>query len=236
MVNIVPLSEDNIYPAGEFLMKEPYKNIQMLSLLENSMNGTLIYDNGVIKGILAVDNRNMELWFYGNRKSFKAIYPELNMNNYSLYIDNKNLDIVESKLKMNSMSIVVMRLKIRDYTREMGDARTIGIEEIERYKDAFGYKPVPENTFVKIRNGTITAGASVLSYNIKACAVGEIEYNKGYENDVSEVISSIVYKYRKITENMVIFMPYAETLKNNLEKEGFTYNGELMKLYKPGDD
>ncbi|WP_337860917.1 hypothetical protein [Ferroplasma sp.] len=233
MINIVPLSETEIYSAGEFLIKDPYKNIQMSSLLHANFQGSLIiYDNGVIRGILAVDEKNGEQWFYGNRKAFKAIYPELNLENYPIYMDNKNIDIADPKSQMEHKQVLVMRLKIRDYAQNVGDADIINPDEIENYKSTFKIKPDPERTYVIDCNGTVTAGANILSCSIKACAVGCIVYIKGHENDISRIISSIVYKYRTFTENIVAYVPLANELKDEFKKMGFAYNGELTKLYK----
>ena len=69
MVSVIPFNTDNTYLAREFLMKDPYKNARMYSLLENDRgNSLIIYDGGVIRGILAVDENKMEMWFYGNAR------------------------------------------------------------------------------------------------------------------------------------------------------------------------
>ncbi len=75
MENIVPFKTENTYLATEFMMKDPYKNTRLVSLLEDYPDySKIIYDNGVIKGILSVDPVHDEMWFYGNSKSLKASY------------------------------------------------------------------------------------------------------------------------------------------------------------------
>ncbi len=235
MVSIVPLNTDNTYLAREFLIKDPYKNARMYSLLENDGgNSLIIYDSGVIRGILAVDKNKMEIWFYGNRGSFKVAIENIELNNKSsLFIDSKNLDIAKRKFRIQYSTVLVMRLKIRDYIDESGNASRVTLEESEEYIATFGVVP-NENTFIKMLDGKIVGAASVLSHNIKVCTIGCIKYEMGNEDPISEIVSSIVNEYKTFTENIVVYAIYDEKLKDMLGKLGFTYSGELLKLYKSG--
>ncbi len=233
MVSVIPFNTDNTYLAREFLMKDPYKNARMYSLLENDRgNSLIIYDGGVIRGILAVDENNMEMWFYGNRGSFKVAIENIDFNNNtSLFIDSKNLDIAKRKFRIQCSPVLAMRLKIRDYVCKSGNARKVTLEDSKEYVATFGVVP-NENTFIKTLDGKIVGAASVLSYNIKICVIGCIKYDMGNEESISDIVSSIVNEYKTLTENIVVYVVYEEKLKDILEKQGFAYSGELLKLYK----
>jgi len=71
----------------------------------------------------------------------------------------------------------------------------------------------------------------VLSLNIKSCAIGCLHYKDGYEGSIYDIISSIANIYKSQTENIVIYAPYQEKLKDGLLKLGFINSGELLKLY-----
>jgi hypothetical protein len=233
MVTVKPFRAENTYLAMEFFMKDPYKNTRMASLLEdNKSNSSIVYDNGVIKGILAISTDKKEAWFYGNRNSFKAAVDILDSNEFALYIDSKNLDIALSKFKAEYIPILVMRLKIRDCEDINGDARRIEKNDERNYVDIFGDVPDFENTFIKIHNGSIAGSASVMSENIKACSIGCLKYSEGDEGVISDILYSILNEYKSRTENMVIYAAYKESLKTALEKLGFVYAGQLLKLYK----
>jgi hypothetical protein len=233
METIVPFSTENAYLATEFVMKEPYKNTRLLSLLEKfSRHSRIIYDNGVIRGILAVDSSQGEMWFYGNRKSFKSVMENTEMNKNSiLYIDSKNLDIVQSKFQFKYFKVSVMRLKIRDYPGGTRNAGKIERNEPENCNENPGDAKEYKELFVKRNAGEIESSVKVLSCNIKTCSIGCLNYREGEEENIYDILSSIVNEYKPVTENIIIYLPLNEELKAGLMKFGFTYTGELLKLY-----
>jgi len=233
MESIVPFSTENAYLATEFVMKEPYKNTRLLSLLEKfSKYSRIIYDNRVIRGILAVDSYQEEMWFYGNRKAFKLVIENTEINNKSiLYIDSKNLDIVQSKFQFKYSKVSVMRLKIRDYPGGTGNSGKMEGDELQNYKETYGGPGEYKELFIKRNAGKIESSVKVLSCNIKTCSIGCLSYKEGMEEDIYNIISLIVNEYKSQSENIIIYLPYNETLKNGLMELGFTYTGELLKLY-----
>ncbi len=233
METIVPFKTENTYLATEFLMKDPYKNTRLISILEsNPGRSMIIYDNGVIKGILAVDPVYNEMWFHGNSKSLKAVVGNIDIaSNQILYIERKNLDIIQSKFNANYSSTLAMRLKIRDYSGETGDGIKLQSVDIEDYKTAFGKTDVYSNIYIKRQKGKIAGSVKVLSHNIKTCCIGCLNYKDGEEETICGIISSIINDYKSQSENIVIYASNQEKLKDQLIKFGFTYAGELLKLY-----
>ena len=227
MENIVPFKTENTYLATEFLMKDPYKNTRIVSLLEHYPDySMIIYDNGVIKGILSVDPVHDEMWFYGNSKSLKAVIGNIEIkSNQVLYIDKKNLDIIQSRFSAEYSGLLVMRLKIREY-----EGTTVA-DGVESDTGNPGEEDRHANIFIKRKNGEIMGSVKVLSLNIKSCAIGCVHYRDGEEESLYGIISSIVNIYKSQTENIVIYAPYQEKLKDGLLKLGFINSGELLKLY-----
>ena len=233
MATVIPYSDENRYLAHEFLMKDPYKNTVMSALLEESgMNSQLIYDNGVIKGVLAVSPDYRNLWFYGNRASFKTILENIDYTQFNLYIDQKNLDIAISRFNFSTTNILVMRLKIRDYDIRSGNAQKLKEDEISDYGKSFGTVPELANTFVKFKDGVIVASGGVLCINRRSCALGSIKYIEGYENNISDVISAAVSEFRNQTENIVIYLNSNGKIRSILDDDGFIFTGNMIKLYK----
>ena len=175
MATVIPYSDENRYLAHEFLMKDPYKNTVMSALLEESgRNSHLIYDNGVIRGILAVSPDYRNLWFDGNRSSFKTILDNIDYTEYNLYIDPKNLDIAMSRFNFSTAKILVMRLKIRDYNIKSGNGAKLNDNEISEYGKSFGTVPESANTFVKYKDGAIVVSGGIICINSRSCALGSI--------------------------------------------------------------
>ena len=124
-----------------------------------------------------------------------------------------------------------MRLKIRDYTGGTGNSSKIGGKELKNYTEIFGDPAEYKELFVKRNAGKIDSSVKVLSCNIKTCSIGCLNYKEGDEKNMYDIISSIVNEYRSQSENIIIYFHYNETLKNGLMESGFTYTGELLKLY-----
>lgn len=233
MAKIMPFSEENRYLAQEFLMKDPYKNTIMSSFLEESgKNSMVIYDNGVIRGIMAVSPDYRNLWFYGNRAAFKTVIDNMGYSEFNLYIDQKNLDIALARFNFSITKVLVMRLKIRDYNGTSQPAVKLKNEEITLYGESFGYIPEFPDTFVQFRGGSIVAAGSVISTNSRSCAIGSIRYIEGSENSISNIISATVAEYKNQTENIVVYLDYDDKIKSILEKEGFIFTAELIKLHQ----
>lgn len=233
MATVKPYSDEDRYLAHEFLMKDPYKNTTMSALLEESgKNSILIYDSGIIRGILAVSPDYRNLWFYGNRASFRAASDSIGYTEFNLYIDPKNLDIAMNRFNLSYARILVMRLKIRDYKGNSDPASRLEEKDIPLYGDSFGSVPEYGLTLVEYRNGTMVAAGGIASINSKSCALDSVKWIEGNEDAISSIVSGVLSLYGSKTENIVIYFNYSEKLKNALESLGFIFTGEIIKLHK----
>ncbi|WMT50411.1 MAG: hypothetical protein RE471_05360 [Ferroplasma sp.] len=233
MAAVKPYSDEDSYLAHEFLMKDPYKNTIISAVLEESgRNSLLIYDNGVIRGILAVTPDYRNLWFYGNRASFRTAADSIGYTEFNLYIDPKNLDIAMNRFNFSKSRILIMRLKIRDYTGNSKPARKIEEKDMLSYGDSFGSVPEYLITLVEYRNRTMVAAGGIASINSKSCALDSIKWVEGNEDAISSIISGAISLYGSQTENIVIYLDYSEKMKTILESLGFIFTGEIIKLHK----
>jgi hypothetical protein len=233
MGTVKPYSEEDRYLAHEFLMKDPYKNTLVSALLEESgRNSLLIYDNGIIKGILAISPDYRNLWFYGNRASFRTAVDSIGYSEFNLYIDPKNLDIAVDRFNFSTTKILVMRLKIREYRGSSEPARKLEESDIPFYGDSFGSVPEYGITFIEYMDGALVAAGGIASINSRSCALDAIKYRDGEEDAVSGIISGVVSSYGSQTENIVIYLDYSERLRKILENLGFIFTGEIIKLHK----
>ncbi len=242
MMDIINLADDNRYIIEEFLMKEPYKNAYMIyDLNDNNSEIKIVYENNIIRGVLTLHHSNNEIiWFYGDRNSCKYAINTVNYDNFIMFVDEKNLDIVQSKFKITYYKEYVMRLKIRDFNFiDALNVKKLDENNINQYNNFIkcSGKIVNSGEYIKnfdvfgyFINDKIVSSGEIAAKTMKTYVLGGIYTLKKYRNNgyAKNLISYMVKYCSNKTENIIVYVRQNNPAVNLYKELGFKIVGESI--------
>jgi len=242
MIEINKLNNKNKYSVEEFLMKEPYKNSYIISDLNNNNSEIkVVYENDIIRGVLLIYNSNNKIiWFYGDRNSCKYIINTINYDSFIMIIDEKNLDIVKSKFRIEYYKEYIMRLKIKDFNFiDANNVKKLDKNDINSYYNFIkcsGKSVNPEkyiknfDVFGYFIDDKIVSSGEIVVKTMKTYGFGGIyTLNKYRNNGYAKKLISYMVKYcSNKTENIILYVRQDNIAVNLYNELNFKITGESI--------